>query len=276
PPTRRPKTSRPSSREGAGGPGPDGGIGQTRIHFSIELVDNVAWRVFGGCDAIPRTCLIARQKIAHGGKVRQHLGARRGRYRKRAQSARSNVSDRARQNVEHDVDLTAYHVGECRRRAAIGHMYEVDPGHHLEELAGNMDRCSSTAGCHIDPARIGLGVGDELGNCSRWNRGVDLHDEGDADDGSDGRDILDEIEAEIFIKRRIDRIARRDLQECVYPSGGALRAVSVPILLAAPARFSTTNWRPRRSKSHCAITRATMSVGPPAEKPTMMRTGRAG
>src|SRR5262245_23291922 len=102
----------------------------------------MAWRVFGGCDAIPRTCLIARQKIAHGGKVRQHLGARRGRHRKRAQGARSNVSDRARQNVEHDVDLTADHVGECRRRAAIGHMYEVDPCHHLEELAGNMDRCS--------------------------------------------------------------------------------------------------------------------------------------
>jgi len=125
------------------------------------------------------------------------------------------VPDRARQNVKHDVDLTADHVGECRRRAAIGHMYEVDPGHHLEELAGNMDRCSGTAGCHIDPARIGLGVGDELGDCPRRNRGVDLHDEGDADDGSDGRDIVDEIEAEIFIKRRIDRIARRDLQERV-------------------------------------------------------------
>jgi len=94
-------------------------------------------------------------------------------------------------------------------------MYEVDPGHHLEELAGNMDRCSGTAGCHIDPARIGLGVGDELGDCPRRNRGADLHDEGDADDGSDGRDIAKEIEAEIFIKRRIDRIARRDLQERV-------------------------------------------------------------
>src|SRR6516164_10512647 len=37
---------------------------------------------------------------------------------------------------------------------------------------------------------------------------------------------------------------------------GVLRAASVPILLAAPARFSTTNWWPRRSESHRAITRA--------------------
>src|SRR5262249_6652923 len=88
-------------------------------------------------------------------------------------------------------------------------------GYYVEELAGNMDGCSGTAGCHIDPARIALGVGDELGDGPRGNRGVDLHDEGDADDGSDGRDIVDEIEAEIFIKRRIDRIARRDLKERV-------------------------------------------------------------
>src|SRR5205823_2957877 len=44
----------------------------------------------------------------------------------------------------------------------------------------------------------------------------------------------------------------------------------------APGRFSTTKDWPRRSVSHCAISRATMSVPPPGASPTMMRTGRAG
>src|SRR6516165_10830958 len=48
------------------------------------------------------------------------------------------------------------------------------------------------------------------------------------------------------------------------------------MLVAAPVRFSTTNDWPNRSDSHCAIRRATTSAGPPAAKPTMMRTGRVG
>jgi hypothetical protein len=62
----------------------------------------------------------------------------------------------------------------------------------------------------------------------------------------------------------------------VWPSGAAFTTASVAILVPAPGRFSTTNCWPSRSESHCPMIRATMSVAPPAAKPTMMRTGRAG
>jgi hypothetical protein len=48
------------------------------------------------------------------------------------------------------------------------------------------------------------------------------------------------------------------------------------MLLPPPGRFSTTNGWPSRSDSHWPIMRATMSVVPPAEVATMMRTGCEG
>src|SRR5258708_27543289 len=52
--------------------------------------------------------------------------------------------------------------------------------------------------------------------------------------------------------------------------------MSVPILPAAPARFSTTTGWPQRSPSFCATIRAMMSVPPPGVKATTIRTGLAG
>ena len=43
---------------------------------------------------------------------------------------------------------------------------------------------------HIDLARIGLGIGDELGNGFGWKRWVYLHDERHADDARDRRGAL--------------------------------------------------------------------------------------
>ena len=48
------------------------------------------------------------------------------------------------------------------------------------------------------------------------------------------------------------------------------------MLPPAPALFSTRNCCPKMSVSFAPITRATVSVGPPAEKETMMRIGREG
>jgi hypothetical protein len=62
----------------------------------------------------------------------------------------------------------------------------------------------------------------------------------------------------------------------VPPSGGAFSANSVPILVLAPGRLSTTNGCPSFSDSHCPIKRATMSGEPPAPVATIKRTGRAG
>src|SRR6187200_2726897 len=62
----------------------------------------------------------------------------------------------------------------------------------------------------------------------------------------------------------------------VWPSGGERAAISVPILLPPPGRFSTKKDCPSRSVSHCAMKRATRSVPPPAEVATRIRTGRDG
>jgi hypothetical protein len=48
------------------------------------------------------------------------------------------------------------------------------------------------------------------------------------------------------------------------------------MLVAPPGRFSITNGWPSRFDSHCAITRAAISVVPPGETATKTRTGRAG
>src|SRR3977135_2878395 len=62
----------------------------------------------------------------------------------------------------------------------------------------------------------------------------------------------------------------------VYPSGAALITDWVAILPPAPPRFSMTTCWPRRSDSHWAILRATMSVGPPGGNGTIQCTVRVG
>ena len=68
---------------------------------------------------------------------------------------------------------------------------------------------------HVDLARIGLGVGDELGNRLDRNRWIDHHDEGSAVDTRDRHDVADEIEAKIVVESRIERVGRCNLQERV-------------------------------------------------------------
>src|SRR2546422_11039636 len=58
----------------------------------------------------------------------------------------------------------------------------------------------------------------------------------------------------------------------MWPSGGALATISVPIMPEAPGRFSTTNGWPRLSESFGAMSRPTMSVEPPGAKPSIRRT----
>src|SRR5262245_26653785 len=122
-------------------------------------------------------------------------------------------------------------------------MHEVDTGHHLEQFTSNMVSGTAAGRRHVDLTWIGLSVGNELGNRLDWHRGVHLDGKGLASNARDRRDVADEI---------------------------------VPILLAAPGRFSMTNCWPSRSDSHCPIKRAMMSVPPAGANPTMMRTGRDG
>ena len=149
--------------------------------ISLLSLSTISAGVFLGAPTpYQRARLVARHEIAHGRNVRQRLRARRGGHRQRAQLAGPDVLDRRRHGGEHDLHLPAEQIGERGRRAAIGHVDHVDAGHHLEQLAGHMGRGPVAGRRHVDLARIGLGIGDELGNRLGRNRWIDHHDVGHA------------------------------------------------------------------------------------------------
>src|SRR5262245_42987940 len=57
------------------------GVGEARVNFLVELVNNLRRCVLGRADAIPLARLEARQEFSHSWDARQRLRARRGRYR---------------------------------------------------------------------------------------------------------------------------------------------------------------------------------------------------
>ena len=98
---------------------------------------------------------------------------------------------------------------------------------------------------------------------------------GHADDARDRRDVADEIEIELVVERRVDRVGRTDQEERIAVRrrthdrlGGDIAAGARPVLddelLAEPLRQPLTD-------------QARDDVGRAAGgKPTMMRTGRDG
>src|SRR2546422_9256252 len=62
----------------------------------------------------------------------------------------------------------------------------------------------------------------------------------------------------------------------VWPSGGALARISVPITLPAPGRLSAITGWPRAAASFAPTARDKRSVVPPAANGTMIRIGLVG
>src|SRR6516164_11214389 len=77
---------------------------------------------------------------------------------------------------------------------------------HLEQFARQMGGSSDTTRRHGEPAGIGLGISDELGNRFGRNRWIYYHDEGVADDAGDWRDVAEKNEIELVVERRVDRV----------------------------------------------------------------------
>src|SRR5215472_6762074 len=100
-----------------------------------------------------------------------------------------------------------------------------------------MARGTDAARRHADFARIGLGIGDELGDRRGWNRWIDHHDLGKADDACDRRDVADEIETELVVERRVDRTGYRAKQKRIAIAA-ARTTVSVPMLVPPPGLVS--------------------------------------
>ena len=107
---------------------------------------------------------------------------------------------------------------------------------------------SSDAGRpETDLARIGLGVGYELGDRLGRNRRIDHHHEREADDARDGGDVAKKNEIELVVEGRVDRVRRSYHEERVAVRRrphdrlganivAATRAVFYDELLAEPLR----------------------------------------
>ena len=74
------------------------------------------------------------------------------------------------------------------------------------QFAGKMARAADTGRPHADPARIGLGVADELGDGFRRNRRVDRERRRCLGDAGDRQHVAHEVEAELFVEGGVDRI----------------------------------------------------------------------
>ena len=76
-----------------------------------------------------------------------------------------------------------------------------------------MGRGAHAGGTHLDLARSGLSIGDEFGNCFCRDCRIDRHDEGGEVNAGDRRNVTDEIESEVVVNRRIDRVRGSNLEQ---------------------------------------------------------------
>jgi len=90
-------------------------------------------------------------------------------------TARDKTDDR-RYGSKHRLYLPGDQIGNVID--AIRDVNHVDAGHDLEQLARDMGRTADTTRGHIDFARIGFGIDNELGNRIGRNRWIHGQDEG--------------------------------------------------------------------------------------------------
>src|SRR5262249_38714842 len=111
------------------------------------------------------------------------------RHTQRTELSGLNVGQRGRRNVKHYLHLTGEKIGHRWRRALVRDVRQVHASHELEQFSSDMLRAADAGRGHVQLAGIGLGIGDELGNGFCRYRGVDLHDQRDALDPPDRRDV---------------------------------------------------------------------------------------
>src|SRR6516162_3500847 len=122
---------------------------------------------------------------------------------------------------------------------------------------------------------MGLSIGDQLRNGLGRNRWMHLQHKRRAGETRNWGNVTIQVEAKFVVERRVDCVRPYDREQRITVWRCTHDRFSSRLALA-PGRFSMMNCWPSRSDSPCAMRRAIMSVVPPAEKPTMIRTGRAG
>ena len=128
-----------------------------------ELGDDGGRRFRRCSERVPGVGFAARHAgLRQTGNVRERGDALFGGDRKNSCFARLVQLKRGRELVEHHIDMTGDQVVERRRRALIGHMDELGVRDRLEQLSGQVRRGADALRGVVEPARIGLGVGDQL------------------------------------------------------------------------------------------------------------------
>src|SRR5262245_11976308 len=96
---------------------------------------------------------------------------------------------------------------------------QINASHHLEQFPGEVGYAPSSSRAHVDLAWIGFSVSYEFRDrFSRdgWN---DHHDLATTGYARDRRDVANEIEIELLVKRRITRVRKTNQEKRVAIRG---------------------------------------------------------
>ncbi|MCY1224749.1 hypothetical protein D9M72_369200 [compost metagenome] len=157
-----------------------------------------------------------RRIVGHAAfRDRRHLAQRlclralRGRDRHRPQLAALQVRRDRGCRGEHHIDLPAEQVRDGRAAAAIRNVVDIDLGHLLEQLTGQVRRSAGALRGVVELA------GPGPGGCDQVLHGLDgavrLHHQhiGGAAHQHDGSECLLRIERQLPVQARIDRVGDR-------------------------------------------------------------------
>jgi hypothetical protein len=86
----------------------------------------------------------------------------------------------------------------------------LTPRHHLEQFPRHVHRRAAARRGHVDLARIGLGIGDELGDGLGRHVRVHHHHVGEQHRPGNRRAVANEIERQLVVERRIDGVVGSD------------------------------------------------------------------
>ena len=120
-----------------------------------------------------------------------------------------------------------------------------------------MQRRADAGRGEVEHARIGLGIGDQLGDGFDRQRRIDDHHVGEADEARDRLDLAQKFEIELFVEAGIGGVGRRRQQQRVAVGrcaderlgrdiGAAARAALNDELLVEPLRQPL----PEQSRRH--------------------------
>ena len=139
------------------------GIGHRLVGDPVQRGDDLRRRARRRDHAVP----VLDQQIGHADFRRgRHVGrgrrARRRAERDRPQRAGLDMRQDHRQVEERHLHLLAEQIVDRGRRAAIGHMHDVDLGGQLEQFAGEMRQAAEAGGGEIELAGLRLGERDQF------------------------------------------------------------------------------------------------------------------